>query len=786
MSTLTPHPQAIDDTDDDLWSITEDSLELDLLGWSESVFALSNGHIGLRGNLDEGEPYGTPGTYLNSVYEQHPLPMAEAGYGFPESGQTIINVTNGKLMRLLVDDEPFDVRYGELRAHRRRLDLRAGTLERVVEWVSPAGQAVRLSSTRMVSFSQRAVAAIAYEVEVLGEPARIVVQSELVANEPQPRPRGSDPRQATPLESPLTAVDHSELNGAVVLVHRTNSSHIGIAAGMAHRIDGPATTQVRHDVAEDLGRSTVTTVLDPGQKLRIVKYLGYGWSTVRSQHALRDQVSAAISAASQTGWDGLVVEQRAFLDDFWDSSGVELEGDDELLQATRFAMFHALQSGARGEQRPIGAKGLTGSGYDGHTFWDSETFVLPFLQNAMPKAAADVLRWRLSTLDFARERARALGLEGATFPWRTIRGEECSGYWPAGTAAFHVNSSIAGAAMRYVECTDDLDFEREVGTELLVETARLWHSLGHFGGEGAFRIDGVTGPDEYTAVVDNNVYTNLTARRNLLGAVAACRRHHEVAEHLGVAESELVGWTAAAEAMHVPFDERLGVHPQSDGFTDHQIWDFAQTDDEHYPLLAHFPYFDLYRKQVVKQADLVLAMMICPEEFTPEQKLADFDYYEAITVRDSSLSSVAQAVMAAEVGHLGLAYRYARENALMDLKDLHRNTADGLHIAGSAGAWTVLVAGFAGLRVRNGLLHFAPRLPTELTALAVNLRHRGRRVRIEISGDDATYTLVAGDPLELAHHEGHHHLGSEPLTLPIPTLAPRREPNQPFGREPVA
>ncbi|MGH2733791.1 MAG: glycoside hydrolase family 65 protein, partial [Actinomycetota bacterium] len=472
------------------WCVQEEALDLGVLAQTESVFALANGHLGLRGNLDEGEPYSLPGTYLNSVYELRPLPYAEAGYGYPESDQSVINLTNGKLIRLLVDDEPFDVRYGQLRAHERMLDLRAGTLARRVEWVSPAGQAMRLSSVRLVSFTQRAAAAISYQVEPIDEPARIVVQSELVANEPLPNP-GRDPRVAAALDSPLVAEDHACRDTSVVLVHRTAASGLRVAAAMDHLVDGPPGTALECEADPDIGRLTVTTVLEPGQRLRIVKFLAYGWSSVRSRQALRDQVTAALTAARHTGWEGLGAEQRAYLDDFWDRADVEVDGDPDIQQAVRFGLFHVLQAGARAEGRAIPAKGLTGTGYDGHAFWDTETFVLPLLTYAVPKAAADALRWRYSTLPAARDRARTLGLGGAAFPWRTIAGEECSSYWPAGTAAFHVNADIADAVVRYLDAAADDDFERDVGLELLVETARLWRSLGHHDREGRFRIDGV-------------------------------------------------------------------------------------------------------------------------------------------------------------------------------------------------------------------------------------------------------------------------------------------------------
>ncbi len=767
------------------WRLVESELNLERLGQSESLFALSNGHIGLRGNLDEGEPHAQPGTYLNSLYEQRPLPYAEAGYGYPESGQTVINVTNGKLIRLLVDDEPFDVRYGQLHRHRRELDFRDGVLRREVEWTSPAGQQVSIRTTRLVSFVQRSIVAIQYEVTAVDAPARIVLQSELIANEQLPHP-GDDPRVAAALGAPLESEEVQPNHTGVVMVHRTRRSGLRMAAVMDHLWDGSDDVLVSTDGHPDTGRVTLSTTLNPGQRLRLVKLIGYGWSSQRSRPAVRSQVEAAVTAARHSGFDRLAAEQRRYLDDFWTRADVSLVGDDRIQQAIRFAMFHVLQAGARGERRAIPAKGLTGDGYDGHTFWDTETFLLPVLTYTAPKAAADALRWRHSTLDLARERAVQLGHAGATFPWRTIRGQECSAYWPAGTAAYHINADVADAVLRYVNATGDTDFHREVGCEMLIETARLWMSLGHADAAGKFRIDGVTGPDEYSALADNNVYTNLMAQRNLRGAAEVAAEQGEVASSLGVTADEIAEWRAASASMYVPYDERLGVHPQATGFTDHERWDFANTPPQRYPLLLHYPYGDIYRRQVVKQADLVLAMHLRGDAFTREQKIRNFAYYEALTVRDSSLSACTQAIVAAEIGHLRLARDYLQECAYCDLDDLHHNTNVGVHLANLAGLWLVLVAGFGGMRDHDGNLSFAPRLPSPWSKLRFGMGWRGRQLRVDVGQTDVTYKLTQGEQMTVRHH-GQKVIvkPGKGITREIPPLVAPAPVHQPPGRPPL-
>ncbi|MGY5105391.1 glycoside hydrolase family 65 protein [Streptomyces sp. 900105245] len=773
------------------WCLRETELNLEVLAQSESVFALSNGHIGWRGNLDEGEPHGLPGAYLNGVHERHPLPYAEAGYGYPESGQTMINVTDGKIIRLLVDDHPCDLRYGQLLEHERVLDFRTGVLSRTARWTSPGGRTVRITSRRLVSFAQRAVAAVVYEVEPVDGPASVAVQSELVANEQLPTITG-DPRVAAATRSPLVGEEYFAQDTRLRLVHRTEASALRVGAAADHLVEGPGSTRWTAQCEPDVSRLTVTADLEPGQPLRLVKFVAYGWSGERSLPAVHDQVDGAVAAAVSTGWDGLVAAQRAYLDRFWAGADVEVEGDAQIQQAVRFALFHVLQAAARGENRAIPAKGLTGTGYDGHSFWDTESYVLPLLTFTAPEAVAPALRWRHGTLPAARERARQLGLAGAVFPWRTIEGAECSAYWPAGTAAFHINADIANAAVRYVMVSGDEEFDRGEGLDLLVDTARLWRSLGHHDAAGVFHIDGVTGPDEYSAIARDNLYTNLMARQNLVAAADAVTRHPDRAAELGVDDEETAVWRDAAARMAMPYNDTLGVHEQSAGYTHFQRWDFEATPPENYPLLLHYPYFDLYRKQVVKQADVVLAMLEFPNGFTEEQKARNFAYYEALTVRDSSLSACCQAVLAAETGHLRLAYAYLGEAALMDLDDLEHNTRDGLHIASLAGTWIALVSGFGGMRRHIGedgrpdLLGFAPRLPEALSRVAFTVLMRGRRLKVDIGPTHVRYRLVEGEPLEVLHH-------GEPLTVtagapverPVPPATARPEPQQPRGRRPA-
>jgi alpha,alpha-trehalose phosphorylase len=770
------------------WQLREVGLDPDELARTESLFALSNGHLGVRGNLDEGEPSGLPGTYLNSFFETYVMAYPESGYGYPESGQSVVNVPNGKIIRLLVDDEPLDIRSGRLIAHERTLDFRAGTLRREVEWETPAGRRVRVRSTRLVSFDQRAVLAIRYEVEPVETRTRVVLQSELLANEPLPEPDGdAGADDAVPTE---LIADGASIEGLrASLMYRTRHSGLRMAAAADHVLATDEGLDPRMTSDEHWARLTVSRELEPGQRLTLTKFVAYGWSGERSDIALKDQVDAALTAAVDTGWDGLLAAQREYLDGFWTKADVEVDGDREVQQGVRFGMFHLLQASARAEQRAIPAKGLTGTGYAGHAFWETEAFVLPALTATVPAAAADALRWRRSTLPLAQEWARTLRLRGAAFAWRTIHGEECSSYWPAGTAAFHVNADIAVAAARQVRWTQDPDFDRECALPLLVETARLWQCLGYVGADGHFHLDGVTGPDEYTALVDDNTYTNLAAAANLREAAAAAERWPDAAADLGVVAEEIAGWGQSADQMAVPYDDDLGMPEQHRGANRRERWDFAASaEKDAYPLHSHATYFDLYRKQVAKQADLVLALQWFGERFSLAEKAAAFAYAEELTVRDSSLSASSQAVLAAEVGHLDLAHAYLHEAALVDLQDRKGDTEDGLHMASLAGAWIALVCGFGGLRDHGDRLRFAPRLPPGIDRLAFALSWRGRCVRVEVRNQHACY-LVEGpddDGLTILHHGEEVTLRpGEPLELDVVAQKPLTEPpRQPVGREP--
>ncbi|MGD8201597.1 glycoside hydrolase family 65 protein [Ornithinimicrobium sp. W1679] len=772
--------------DVDPWTVREPEVDVERLPVSETLFSLANGFVGLRGTLDEGRPCTTRGTFLSGVFETYPLSYPERGYGDPPEGQAVVSVADGTVVRLVVDGAAVDARSVRPRRHERTLDLRSGTLDRHVEWTLPSGTTLQVRSRRLVSLRERAVCAVRYTVRAVDGPAHLVLRSDLAGLVDRPSVTKGDPRVEEVLADPFEVLrQHAGADGGE-MVARTRRSDVVVASAVAHRVQGPGT--VGTELSDHTVRTTVTADLAAGEELVLTKVLGYAWQREGDPGDVLDLARAAVVSGSDLGWDGLLAAQREVLDDFWDTADVEVDGDGgpELQQALRYCLFQLFCSAAAISDAPVGAKGLSGLGYDGHTFWDIEGFVVPALTLLRPDVARRLLRWRAGSLDEARRRADVLDLQGATFAWRTIDGRECSPYWPASTAAMHVNADVVRAFWLHRNVTGaPFDDDLRLG-EILVDTARLWMSMGHRDAGGGWHLLGMTGPDEYTGVVDDNVFTNLMARRNLLWAAEAAEEEPALVGRLDVGPEEVDAWRDAAASVHVPWDEERQVHPMNDHFTTYREWRFADHQDS-YPLQEHHHYAKIYRRQVLKQADLVQALWWCRDDFTDEEVARDLDYYEARTVRDSSLSAAVQAVVCAQAGHPDLALRYLRETALVDLRDVQGDTDEGLHLASVAGSWLALVAGLGGLREDREELELSPVLPQALERTAFHLTWRGRVLRVETTREGTTVTLRRGEGPVTVVVDGaalQVRPGS-PVRVPLRTpsaLLP--EPTQPVGREP--
>ncbi len=744
------------------WRMIEARFCPEYLAQSETLFALSNGYLGMRGEPDEGCPARQPGAFLNGFYECWPIPYGESAYGFARNGQTIVNVTDGKTVRLYVDDEPFELDRATLLSFRRVLDLRQGLLQREIRWETPAGKVIAMRSRRMVSFVHRHLALVDVEVSCENRDAHFVLSSELATRRVDGDEDGDDPRRSGRFDGRvLSPVAQRGEGRRALLVHRTRGSGLHLACAMDHLLETRGRAEETLRLRPDFAEVDFSVDVDAGQPVRLTKFLAYHTSSGEDLNELLSRGEQTLDRAKGLGRERLLEEQIEHLDDFWACADVELEGAEAAQQVVRFNLWQLHQATARAEGFGIPAKGLTGQGYEGHYFWDGEIYVLPFLTYTQPRIARNFLRFRHRMLDQARARARELSHPGALYPWRTINGEEASAYYAAGTAQYHINADIMHALRQYVLATRDRDFVAREAAEMLVETARFWLDLGHFSERrnGAFCIDNVTGPDEYSAVVDNNRYTNMMARENLLSAVRtveAMRKefpqdHERLARRLALAPEETECWQEAADRMYLPVDPETGIHPQDDAFLLKERMDLDRIPPEKFPLLLHFHPLTIYRHQVLKQADVVMAMFLLGHFFSEDEKRRNFDYYDPITTRDSSLSSCIQSIVASELGYGRKALEYFLDAALVDLADIGGNVVDGVHIASAGGVWMALVHGFAGFRDHEGRYAFRPRLPEQLPGLRFSLRIHGQRLQVHARRHRTRYTLDGDAGLDFEH-----------------------------------
>ncbi|MGD9704472.1 MAG: glycoside hydrolase family 65 protein [Acidimicrobiia bacterium] len=757
----------------DPWRLVEREYSANDLGLTETLFAVGNGYIGMRANPEEGRVAHSHGTFLNGFHETWQILHAEEAFGFAQTGQTIVNVPDAKLMKLFVDDEPLLLSIADLPQYERVLDFRDGTLTRELLWRTPAGKQVHVRSTRLVSLVHRHLAMVTMEVTLLDSTAPVVISSQLLNRQDGEDEyhvsaaalgEGLDPRRTRQFNHRvLMPRVHRERLGEAMLGYRCANSGMTLACGYQHIVDTACAHDVETTATADLAKTVITVKATPGETIRVVKLVSYHSSTGVPPEELADRCSRTLARARNNGPQQLLVEQREWLDEFWKSSDVELRGDKNAQQALRWNLFQLAQASACTQEQGIAAKGVTGSGYEGHYFWDTEIYVVPFLAYTNPTTARRLLRFRWHMLPLARARATELSQVGALYPWRTINGEEASAYYAAGTAQYHINAAVAVALKRYLDASGDVEFLVGEGAEILVETARLWEDLGFYAtdGERAFHIHGVTGPDEYTTVVNDNLYTNVMARFNLryasrvveLLAETNVEAYENLLRRLHLDPAEVDRWIEAAEAMYLPYDEELGIHPQDDSFLQHEVWDLKGTPAEKFPLLLNFHPLVIYRFQVLKQADVVLAMFLRGDQFTLEQKRRNFDYYDPITTGDSSLSACVQAVAAAQIGYDDAAVHYFRQALYVDLADTHGNTSDGAHIASAGGVWGTIVYGFAGMYDSGTTLQFAPRLPNEWEGITFRIQRHGSRMVVDLDHDGCTVSVLDGDdegvPIEL-------------------------------------
>ncbi|GAB2534855.1 beta-phosphoglucomutase [Rhodanobacter koreensis] len=757
------HPDGFDApaADADTWRLSQSRWQPAHAARDETLFALANGTLGVRGGFEE-SPSSTQGSFLAGVWERAPIHHHERHFGFARNTDTRLPVAEATAIRIKLGDLYIDPVQGELLAFNRVLDLREGKLSRFLRWRTAQGHTFELEAERVVPVTHPGLLCIRMRLRSIDYAGPVTFESS-ISGDRAAAAQGDDPRFGAGSGLALQVSHTSATEDEAWLAQRTGESAIGVVCMQRHRFSGLAFSAA----AADAGcvRQSYEGHLAAGGSAVIEKLVAYAWSQPQqeiSDEALHSRAAVALASAIEGGFDALVQVQASDCAAFWERASLSIDHDKRSEQALKFNLFHIFQSAARDGHGGIAAKGLTGEGYEGHVFWDSETFVLPALALTAPALVKPSLLWRLRTLDHARAHAREMNhARGALYPWRTIGGDECSAHYPSGSAQYHINAAIAFAIKLYVEASDDRTFLAEGGAEMLIETARIWLQVGHFNQRrgGAFCINDVTGPDEYTALVDNNYYTNRMAQEHLRYAARVVRELADGApetfaalrQKLELSEPEIADWSRAADAMYLPYDERLGIVAQDDTFLDKPRWDFAGTPPEKYPLLMHHHPLTLYRHQVCKQADALLALVLAGDNVDRATKRRSFDYYEAITVHDSTLSASTFAVLAAEIGYAEKSRDYFMEALRVDLDDLHANTSHGAHMAAMAGSWLALAWGFGGLRIAAGGIGFDPILPPAWRGYRFSMVWKNRYITIAVDAQTACYTLTSGAPLSIMH-----------------------------------
>lgn len=734
---------------------------------SESLFALANGALGVRGGCEEGAS-ASQGCFLAGVWERSAIHYHERFTGFAAHTDTRLPVADACRIRVWLGDERVNPDADAFHPVERELDLRNGCLRRTLRWQTAGGDRIEITAERVVPLDAPALLAIRYRVQSVDYSGPIRFESAIdVARSAVAQ--GNDPRIGAAVDGGLQRHASAATAELAWVAQHTRGSAIRLVCVQTHRL--PAETCLTAGAANDSPAGVTQTFhgeLRPGTSVVLEKFATWAWSEpgadAETDPVLLASARTALATAGQAGFPSLLAGQAERLQTLWAAADLAIDGTPEVEQALRFNLFQLFQSGSRSDECSMAAKGLTGEGYEGHCFWDTEAFALPALVQVAPDIARHLLVWRYRTLDRARAHARELDhTQGALYPWRTIAGDECSAYFPGGSAQYHINAAIAWAIRFYVDVTGDTAFLRTMGAEMLCETARIWLAVGHHEARrgGAFCICEVTGPDEYSALVDNNHYTNRMAQRHLRDAVATVQwlqaqfptDYAQLAARIGLQAAELAAWQRAADAMYLPVDAALGVFPQDDGFLDKPRLSPAQMRDSALrPLLLHRHPLTIYRHQVCKQADTLLALVLAGGDVHPLAKQRNFDYYEPLTLHDSTLSASTFAILATEVGQPDKAYRYFLDTLRVDLDDTHGNAAHGLHMAAMAGSWLTLTWGFAGQRVINGQLAFTPMLPHGWRSYRFGLRWRNAQLRVEVDAAGTRYRLLAGDTLEFLHN----------------------------------
>lgn len=749
---------------------------------NETLFTVANGIFGLRGDFEEKKGSFHKGTYINGFYDSEPIQYGESAYGYAKNHQTIVNLPDPKRIELCVNGIELSLNENNIQNFVLNLDFLSGIMSRKFSWYLPDNSVVEITTRRLVPFTHKACAFIEYEVACINGSAKVILTSSIdttvrnIGTEEDPRIGSKFSSHPLLLQSIYADTIHG-----LSFTAKTRNSALN-TAGCARNClvkkkdsgSGETITESEFSLNDGICSQIYTQVLAEGESILLTKYICYDYGT-ESLKLLEEKSLEGSLTLLREGFHEAAQKQKKYLSEFWKTAALTIEGDKQSEKALHFNVFHLLQSAGTDGKTSIAAKGLTAEGYEGHYFWDAEAYVCPVFTYLKRDTAVKLLEYRYSKLSQARLRAKEMNLKGALFPWRTINGEETSAYYPAGTAQYHINADIMLAFNRLLfacSSTDNSVFNHEplfnYAVEIAIETARMWMSLGSRieSKGGKFCINEVTGPDEYTACVNNNAFTNLMARENLWNSVKLVKQYVSVfcgkkennipglsSDCLLPNDQELSDWQRAADDMYIPYDKETGLYPQDDSFMHKKDWDFEGTPKDKYPLLLYYHPLVIYRHRVLKQPDLVLAQFFLSSHFSLAEKIRNFTFYEAYTTGDSSLAYCIQSIMACETGDIKKAEKYFDNTARMDIEDVHGNTKDGIHTACMAGSWMSVVYGFAGFRDHGGHYSFNPHLLPRWKTLCFKLCLHDSIIEISITKEEVCYTLLEGKRLTFFHRK---------------------------------
>ena len=742
----------------DPWAISEDRYISETMPLKETLYAQANGYLGTRGTFEEDvKPHGVEGVYINGFYETQDIHYEESAYGFATTSQTMLNLPNGKIIRVFLGEEEFSMENGTVLSYNRKMDFRKGVLKREIRWRSPTRKEVLIETARLISFTRKHVMAIRYRITPLNRyfPIRIV---SCINADVTNISKDDDPRIGSNLSGRSFDIKGKIRDGNTAgMVIETKRSGKQCCIIMHNQMN-----KYNINMSADTALLPVNDFMvnaKIGEPVELNKTIVYYAEDGINYKELEKRATDILNNAISCGFEKLTLEQEKYLTKFWDNADICIEGADDILQGLRFNTFQLLQNTGKDGKTSVSAKGLSGEGYEGHYFWESETYIMPAFMFTAPEIARSLLMYRYSILDMARENAKVMNHQGAMYAWRTINGYECSAYFPAGAAQYHITGGVSYAIKRYYDSTGDINFIRDYGAEILIETARFWLSAGHFNDrkDGKFCIDGVTGPDEYTAIVNNNCYTNIMASENMLFAADMHdlmkekfpKQYKKLQKKINIGENEAANFRLAGENIYLPYDEKFGIYMQDDSFLEKKKWDFDSAPKDKYPLLLHYHPLVIYRHQVSKQPDLLLIEFLVRNRFDTAQTKRDYDYYSTVTTHDSSLSESVFAILASMVGDYDKAYQYFVDIVRLDLDNTHNNTEHGLHMANLAGVWGSVIFGFAGVNIKDGTLEFSPHLPDKWKSYTFRLQFQGRKIEVLINKSGAHYTLLKGKPLDI-------------------------------------